>query len=131
MKGAGDDATERTLAHSAHHPDPANGGSDPQIPPECREDEELFKEIGVALRPGRKIGESCPKMQPLSATGGNDPPPAIITESSSTAPWLRASADFGNLPDSKHLLIVMDDYSCYPEVEIVKNTSAEETILKL
>ena len=44
-------------------------------------------------------------------------------------PWQRVSADFwGPLANGEHLLVVIDDYSRYPEVEITSNTSGRATI---
>jgi hypothetical protein len=46
-------------------------------------------------------------------------------------PWLEVSVDFADLPTGEHLLVVYDDYSRYPEVEIVTSTSARAVIPKL
>jgi transposase InsO family protein len=46
-------------------------------------------------------------------------------------PWLEVSVDFADLPSGEHLLVVYDDYSRYPEVEIVTSTSARAVIPKL
>ncbi|KAJ1092640.1 hypothetical protein NDU88_005750 [Pleurodeles waltl] len=54
------------------------------------------------------------------ASGQTDPP--AITEEGPTVPWQRASADFWSPPDGSYILIVMDDYSRYPEVEIITKT---------
>ena len=43
-------------------------------------------------------------------------------------PWQCASADFYGPMPAGELLLVMDTYNRYPEVEIVKSTSATETI---
>ncbi len=44
-------------------------------------------------------------------------------------PWIQASADFcGPLPTGEMVLVVIDAYSRYPEVEIVSGTSASATI---
>ena len=46
-------------------------------------------------------------------------------------PWQKLSADFcGPLPTGDYLLVVIDEYSRYPEVEILKSTSAKATIPK-
>lgn len=47
------------------------------------------------------------------------------------APWKELSVDFANLPNQEYLLMVTDDYSRYPVVEIVKSTSAAMVIPKL
>ncbi|GFN92531.1 transposon ty3-g Gag-Pol polyprotein [Plakobranchus ocellatus] len=47
-------------------------------------------------------------------------------------PWDELSAGFaGPFPSGDYLLIVIDDYSRFPEVEIVKSTSAHATIPKI
>ena len=46
-------------------------------------------------------------------------------------PWLEVSVDFADLPSGDHLLVVYDDYSRYPEIEIVSSTSARAVIPKL
>ena len=66
--------------------------------------------------------QNCPACQTVSAP---DRPAPIITEDIPLYPWHRASADFGQM------LVVMDDHSRYPEVEIVSSTGAGETIAKL
>lgn len=45
--------------------------------------------------------------------------------------WSELSIDFADLPSGDHLLVVMDDYSRFPEVEIVSSTSAQQVIPKL
>lgn len=47
------------------------------------------------------------------------------------APWKELSVDFANLPNQEYLLLITDDYSRYPVVEIVKSTSAATVIPKL
>ena len=48
------------------------------------------------------------------------------------APWTEVSVDFaGPFPNGDYLLVVVDDYSRYPEVEIVGTTSAKSTIPRL
>ncbi|GFO01889.1 transposon ty3-g Gag-Pol polyprotein, partial [Plakobranchus ocellatus] len=47
-------------------------------------------------------------------------------------PWDELSVDFaGPFPTGEHLLIVIDDYSRFPEVEIVNSTSARSVTPKL
>ena len=47
-------------------------------------------------------------------------------------PWQNISVDFcGPFPSGDYLLVPMDDYSRYPEVEILKSTSSKSTIPKL
>ena len=46
-------------------------------------------------------------------------------------PWLEVSVDFCDLPTGEHILVVTDDYSRYPAIEIVTSTSARAAIPKL
>ena len=49
-----------------------------------------------------------------------------------TAPWKELTMDFlGPLPSGDYLMVVIDEYSRFPEVEIVTSTSARSTITKL
>ena len=48
------------------------------------------------------------------------------------APWDKVHLDFyGPLPSGEYLLVVIDRYSGYPEVEIVRSTKASVVIPKL
>ncbi|KAK3092457.1 hypothetical protein FSP39_003031 [Pinctada imbricata] len=48
------------------------------------------------------------------------------------SPWNEVSVDFcGPFPSGDYLLVVIDDYSRYPEVEIVHSTSARTTMTRL
>ena len=49
-----------------------------------------------------------------------------------SAPWKKLHLDFkGPLPGGKYLLVVIDRYSRYPEVEIITSTNAKNVIRKL
>ena len=45
--------------------------------------------------------------------------------------WQEVSMAFADLPIGEYLLAVMDDYSRYPDVEIVHSTSARAVVPKL
>lgn len=47
------------------------------------------------------------------------------------APWKEISVDFAKIPNKEYLLLITDDYSRYPVVEIVKSTAATMVIPKL
>ena len=49
----------------------------------------------------------------------------------SAAPWKEISVDFAKIPNKDYLLLITDDYSRYPVVEIVKSTAATMVIPKL
>ena len=56
-----------------------------------------------------------------------DPPPLKVS-SLPPDPWHTVNMDFlGPLPDGSHLLVVIDQRSRFPEVEIVGTTSAHST----
>lgn len=47
-------------------------------------------------------------------------------------PWDKVGVDFcGSIPSGDYLLVVIYEYSRYPEVEIAQSTSAKSTIPKL
>lgn len=49
-----------------------------------------------------------------------------------SSPWEKVSVDFcGPFPSGDYLLVVVDEYSRFPEVEILQSTSARATIPKL
>ena len=49
-----------------------------------------------------------------------------------SGPWNMLAMDFlGPFPSGDYLLVVTDGYSRFPEVEIVKSTSAKSVIPKL
>ncbi len=44
-------------------------------------------------------------------------------------PWQRVDMDFwGPMPNGEYLLVIIDEYSRYPEVEFVRSTSAQAVI---
>ena len=59
-------------------------------------------------------------------------PEPIISTPIPAVPWKTLSADFlGPLPTGELLLVVMDDFSRFPEVEIVSSTASTTVIPKL
>lgn len=49
-----------------------------------------------------------------------------------TAPWCEISADFhGPLPSGEKLLVILDEYSRFPIVHVMRNTTADSLINKL
>ena len=67
------------------------------------------------------------------AVGTNNPPEPMRITPTATEPWQSLAIDFyGPIPRSgQYLLVVIDTYSKFPEVEIVKSTSAKACIPKL
>ena len=47
------------------------------------------------------------------------------------APWTELSCDFGHLPNGQYILVVTDEYSRYPVVEILDSTAAVAVIPRL
>ena len=61
----------------------------------------------------------------------NNPEPLQMTDMPS-GPWQKVHLDFyGPLPSGEHLLVCIDRYSRYPEVEIVRSTKAASVIPRL
>ena len=72
-----------------------------------------------------KVGE-CLACQASTKTHHRDP---LIPSTPPARPWEKLSADhWGPLPDGKHLLVLVDELSRYPEVAVVKGTSADANI---
>ena len=77
-----------------------------------------------------KLVKSCLACQ-ATTSGPINPEPMIATPLPS-APWKNVSLDFlSPIPTGEYLLVVMDDYSRLPEVEIVTSTAATAVIPKL
>ena len=74
--------------------------------------------------------ENCIACQ---AVGPHKPPEPMLITPASTDPWQSLAIDFyGPIPNSgQQLLVVVDTYSMFPEVEIVASTSAKAIIPKL
>ncbi|KAJ1173983.1 hypothetical protein NDU88_005807 [Pleurodeles waltl] len=61
----------------------------------------------------------------------DDPPAPIITEPIPSAPWHRTSVDLGILVDGRHMLVVIDNFSKYQEVEVLESTMTEQTMPRI
>ena len=69
---------------------------------------------------------------PCQAVGKSNPPLPIESTEMPNGPWEKLHMDFyGPLPSNEYLLVVIDRYSRFPEVEIVKSTKASIVIPKL
>ena len=82
---------------------------------------------GIDKMVERKITQCIP-CQATSASTLREP---LQMSNLPNGPWLEVSIDFADLPSGEHLLVVVDDYSRYPVVEIVTSTSAKAVIPKL
>ncbi|XP_033101279.1 uncharacterized protein K02A2.6-like [Anneissia japonica] len=77
----------------------------------------------------RKV-KNCLACQSSSSTGS--PPESLRMSKLPESPWKEVSIDFkGPFPTGEYLLVIIDDFSRFPEVEIVSSTSAKATIPKL
>eukprot|EP00794_Sanderia_malayensis_P005113 gene5112-biopygen4171 len=73
--------------------------------------------------------QSCLACQ---AVGNQPPPEPLHLQDMPKGPWEKIHIDFyGPLPSGDYLLVVIDRYSRFPEVEIVQSTKASVVIPKL
>eukprot|EP00795_Rhopilema_esculentum_P005359 gene5359-biopygen364 len=69
---------------------------------------------------------------PCQATGRPNPPEPLQMTEVPQSPWQKPHVDFhGPLPSGEYLLVVVDRYSRYPEVDIVRSIKASTVIPKL
>jgi len=68
-----------------------------------------------------------------AATSGNDPPPEPLKMTPlPSAPWKQVAMDFlGPFPTGEYLLVVIDEFSRFPEVELLTTVSAKAVLPKL
>ena len=80
---------------------------------------------GIDKSVERKIA-SCIPCQASTNSSQREP---LRMSPTSKGPWLQASADFcGPFPTGEMVLVTLDVYSKYPEVEIVPSTAAKDRI---
>ena len=77
----------------------------------------------------KQVEELCKSCIPcLASVSKNESEPLNMSELPD-GPWTEISADFyGPLSSNTYLLVIVDDYSRYPVVEIVSSTSAKSVI---
>ncbi|KAJ1125408.1 hypothetical protein NDU88_003840 [Pleurodeles waltl] len=75
-----------------------------------------------------KVVKSWPACQ---ASRQPDPPAPVITEDDPKTQWKHISVDYGSLLNGSHVLIVINNFSRYPEMEIVQTTSTGDVIPKV
>ncbi|XP_065067526.1 uncharacterized protein K02A2.6-like [Rhopilema esculentum] len=77
----------------------------------------------------KKTIDSCLACQTVSRSS---PPEPIQPSAMPEEPWHTVHVDFyGPLPSNDYLLVVIDRYSRYPEVEVIRSTKASAVIPKL
>ena len=73
--------------------------------------------------------EGCLACQSLAQP---NPPEPLLSPPMSSNPWEHVKVDFcGPFPSGHHILVVIDCYSRFPEIEVLKSTSAVKVIPKL
>ena len=83
---------------------------------------------GIEARVKQHIG-NCNACQ---ANGPKNHPEPLQMSTLPPQPWYTVHVDFcGAFPTGEYLLVTIDAYSCFPEVEIVQYTAAKGTISKL
>ena len=79
----------------------------------------------------RMVKETIDNCIACQATCRPNPPEPLQMSDMPQGPWQKVHADFyGPLPSGEYLLVVIDRYSRYPEVEIVRSTKASCVIPK-
>lgn len=82
----------------------------------------------------RMVEDNVKKCIPCQASYSNGPKQRepIIPTILPNAPWTEVSLDFtGPFPTGEYLMVMVDDYSRYPELEIIQSTSAKVVLSKL
>ncbi|XP_028402116.1 uncharacterized protein K02A2.6-like [Dendronephthya gigantea] len=80
----------------------------------------------------KMVQATIEKCIPCQAVGKAPPQEPISTTTMPKGPWETIHLDFyGPLPSGEYLLVAIDRYSRYPEVEVVRSTKASVVIPKL
>ena len=80
----------------------------------------------------KKIETEIFKCLPCQAVTDSHTKEAIKVSELPSGPWEQLSMDFwGPTPSGEYLFVLIDNYSLFPEIEIVSSTSAKATIPKL
>ena len=80
----------------------------------------------------KMVEEMIAKCIPCQATGPPNRPEPLQMNVLPPSPWHTVHIDFcGPFPTGEYLLVVIDAYSRFPEVDIVSSTSAKVTVPKL
>ena len=78
------------------------------------------------------VKEEIDQCIPCQATRPPNPPEPLCSVAVPDQPWQEVNIDVkGPLPSVQYLLVIIDSYSWYPEVEIVSSTAAQKVIPKI
>lgn len=78
------------------------------------------------------VKETIDNCIPYQAVGKSPPQEPLSGTTMPKGPWETVHIDFyGPLPTGEYLLVAIDRYSRYPEVEVVRSTKASTVIPKL
>ena len=77
--------------------------------------------------------ETIQNCLPCQATTAKFPPPEpLLVTKIPSAPWQEVAIDFaGPFPSGDYITVVIDEFSRFPEVELLTSTSAKAVIPKL
>ena len=73
----------------------------------------------------RELCDSCVACQAAVVDNRKDP---VEMTNLPPYPWAEVSLDFCDLPNGEHLLVIVDDYSRFPIVEVIHSNSAKTVI---
>ncbi|PIK34808.1 hypothetical protein BSL78_28364 [Apostichopus japonicus] len=76
----------------------------------------------------KRVEEKISQCIPCQATSSSTTREPIQMSALPTHPWKEVSIDFSDLPTGEHLLVIIDDYSRFPVVEILTSTSSKAVI---
>lgn len=81
---------------------------------------------------GKMAEDYVKRCHACQSLGQGDPPPPMQRTAMPDKPWSVLHMDFcGPFPNGETVLVVIDAYSRFPEVEIMKSTSAKSVMTKL
>ena len=83
-------------------------------------------------RMDKLVKEEIDQCIPCQATGQPNPLEPLHSVAMPDGLWEKVNIDFkGALPSGQYLLVIIDSYSLYTEVEIVSSTAAQKVIPKI
>ena len=76
----------------------------------------------------KRVEEKVSECIPCQAATSNTKREPIAMSQLLSQPWKEISIDFCDLPTGEHLLVIIDDYTRFPVVEIVTSTSSQAVV---